>query len=155
MTSESVAQGRPSAVPKPQLHLAGKVCLGFLGVLGVGALAGGGMLIAHPDGSSMGWTVAMLKGSPFPDFLVPGVVLAGLFGVGSFAVAAAGLERVRVAPFLAFAIGCAQMIWILVELAIIGQLSFLHPACFVIGLVIATSAVRWGWPSFRAWREHR
>ena len=155
MTSESIAHGRPAAVPKPPLHLAGKVCIGVLGVLGVGALAGGGMLIADPDGRSMGWSVTMLSGSPFADFLIPGVVLAGLFGIGSFAVAAAGLDHLRVAPFLAFAIGCAQMIWIVAELAIIGQFSFLHPACFAMGLVIAATAVRWGWPTFRAFRESR
>ena len=66
-----------------------------------------------------------------------------------------GLAHVRIAPFLAFAIGCGQMIWIVVELAIIQELSFLHPVCFAIGLVIAASAVPWGWPTFQAWRATR
>jgi hypothetical protein len=75
-----------------------------------------------------------------------------LFGIGSFAIVALGLTRHRIAPFLAFAIGCAQMIWIAVELAIIGELSFLHPTFFVVGLLIAATAVPWGWPTFQAWR---
>ena len=70
-------------------------------------------------------------------------------------VAAMGLLRHRLAPFLAFAIGCGMMIWIVVELAIIKELSFLHPTFFGVGLVIAASAVPWGWPTFQAWRANR
>ena len=61
----------------------------------------------------------------------------------------------RLAPFLAFGIGCAQMIWITVDFAIIQELSFLHPTFFGVGLVIAASAARWGWPTFEAWRAAR
>jgi hypothetical protein len=143
------------AVPRPELGLAGKVCLVLLSVLGVGALAGGIVLATAPDGSGMGFDVAVLAGSPFPDFLVPGLVLAGLFGVGSLVVVAMGLAGLPIAPFLAFAIGCAQMIWIPVELAIIKEFSVLHPTFFAVGLLIAASAARWGWPTFEAWRATR
>jgi hypothetical protein len=152
MTTRPFAVSTAPAIPRPELHLVGKLCVAFLALLGLGALAGGAVLVTDPDGSTMQWTLSMLEGSPFPDFLVPGLILGGLFGVGSSVVAGLGLARVRLAPFLAFAIGCAQMIWIVVELAIIGELSFLHPACFGIGLVIAATSVRWGWPTFRAWR---
>lgn len=141
------------AVPRPELHLAGKLCLVVLALLALGALGGAAFLVTSPDGSAMQWDVSMLAGSPFPDFFVPGLILGGLFGLGSLAVAAMGLARLRIAPFLAFAIGGAQMIWIVVELAIIGQLSFLHPICFGLGLAIAVSAMRWGWPTFQGWRR--
>jgi hypothetical protein len=99
--------------------------------------------------------ISYLAGSPFPDFLAPGLILGGLFGAGSFVVAVMGLRRLRLAPFAAFAIGCGQMIWITVELAIIKELSPLHPICFGIGLGIALSSLRWGWPTFAAWRASR
>jgi len=147
---------RPAAaIPRPELRLSGRVCLVALALLGLGALGGGVVLVANPDGSAMQWNLTMLAGSPFTDFRIPGLILAGLFGVGSYAVVALGLGRRRVAPFLAFAIGVAQMIWIVVELAIIGQFSFLHPACFALGLLIATTSTRWGWPTFEAWRGAR
>ncbi len=152
MTIGTVPARRAPAIPRPELRLAGKVCTAALIFLGIGALGGAAMLIASPDGSAMQWTVAMLAGSPFTDFLVPGLILGGLFGIGSFIVAGLGLRHEPIAPFLAFAIGCAQMVWIMVELAIIGAFSFLHPACFVLGLLIAATAVRWGWPTFEAWR---
>jgi hypothetical protein len=33
------------------------------------------------------------------------------------------------------------------------ELSWLHPAMFTIGLLIAGTAVRWGWPTLEAWRH--
>ncbi len=154
MTALSFAPASPS-IPRPELHLAGWVAVVSLVLLGVGALAGGIALMVAPDGSVMHFDTGLLEGSPFSDFFIPGLILGGLFGVGSLAVAVAGLRHARLAPFVAFAIGCAQMIWIVVQLAIIKELSFLHPTMFVLGLVIAIAAVPWGWPTFRAWRASR
>ena len=152
MATHSVAQRGAATVPRPERHLAGKTCIAFLGLLGLGALAGGIALVAKPDGSVMHFDVSLLAGSPFVDFTVPGLILGGMFGVGSFAVAAMGLARFRAAPFLAFALGCGQMIWIVIELAIIKELSFLHPVCFGLGSIIAASAIPWGWPTLQGWR---
>ena len=155
MTIHALIHPSLAAIPKPELHRAGKVCLAVLLLLGLGALAGGIALVSRPDGSVMKFDVALLAGSPFSDYTFPGLILGGLFGVGSFIVAGMGLARMRAAPFLAFAIGCGQMIWIVVELAIIRELSFLHPVCFGMGLAIAASAVAWGWPTFQGWRTAR
>ena len=121
--------------------------------LGVGALAGGATLVSQPDGSVMKFPPSLLAGSPFTDYFVPGRSWAAFFGLGSFAVAVLGLKGWRVAPFLAFAIGCGQMIWIVVELAIIKELSFLHPVMFGVGLGIAVASVHWGWPTFQVARS--
>jgi hypothetical protein len=155
MTDDSSAAHATGLIPRPELHFAGKACLALLAVLGLGALGGGIGIVMKPDGSAMQWNVNMLAGSPFTDFLIPGLILLLLFGVGSFVVAGLGLARFRIAPFLAFAIGCGQMIWIAVQLAILRQLSFLHPTMFAIGLLIAATAVRWGWPTFAGWRSGR
>jgi len=152
MTTRSLATHRPVNVPHPELHRIGKACVAFLVLLGLGALAGAIALIAKPDGSVMHLDVELLAGSPFTDFAIPGLILGGLFGIGSFVVAGMGVARLRIAPFLAFAIGCGQMIWIAVELAIIKDVSFLHPTFFGVGLLIALTAVPWGWPTFQAWR---
>jgi hypothetical protein len=155
MATGSITARPVAIIPRPELHLAGKACVAFLVLLGLGALAGGIALVAKPDGSVMHFDVSLLAGSPFANFTVPGLILGGLFGIGSFVVAGMGRARFRVAPFLAFAIGCGQMIWIVVELAIIKELSFLHPLFFGVGLAIAVTAVPWGWPTFVAWRATR
>jgi hypothetical protein len=143
------------SIPRPTLNRAGRSVVVLLILLGVGALAGGVALVYKPDGSFMQMPLSMLGGSPFPDFFVPGLILGGVFGLGSFAVAALGLRRWHIAPFLAFAIGCGQMIWIVVEVAIIKGISILHPTFFGIGLAIALISVSWGWPTFQGWRTAR
>jgi hypothetical protein len=155
MTTGTYAHRSIEAIPRPELHAAGKTTIAFLVLLGLGAIAGGIALVVEPDGSVMHFEVATLAGSPFVDYLIPGLILGGLFGAGSLVVATLGLRRSRLAPFLAFAIGCAQMIWIVVELAIIREWSFLHPTFFAVGLVIAVAAVPWGWPTFLGWRASR
>ena len=152
MTTSTAA---PASIPAPAMGRAGRIAVGLLVWLGIGALAGSVALVSKPDGSVMKLPLSMLAGSPFADFLVPGLILGGVFGVGSFAVAFMGLRRWRIAPFLAFAIGCGQMIWIVVELAIINGVSILHPLYFLTGLAIAAAAARWGWPTFRGWRASR
>ncbi len=155
MTSRILPAQRTGDIPRPELRAAGKTAIAFLVLLGLGALAGGIALVSKPDGSVMQFDVSLLAGSPFSDFLIPGLILGGLFGVGSLVVAGLGLRRSTAAPFVAFAIGSAQMIWIVVELAIIKELSFLHPTMFAVGLIIAAASVPWGWPTFQAWRERR
>jgi hypothetical protein len=155
MRAHTFAHPATPTIPRPELHLAGKLTVVFLAILGLGALGGAAFLVSDPDGSSMQWSLSMLDGSPFTDFLIPGLILGGLFGIGSLAVAALGIAHVKLAPFLAFAIGVGQMIWIVVELAMIGEFSFLHPTMFVVGLLIAGFSVPWGWPTFAAWRAER
>jgi hypothetical protein len=155
MSATTSAHAPELETRRPGLGLAGKTTIIGLVLLGIGALAGGLALATAPDGSNMGFDVALLAGTPFSDYLVPGLILGGLFGIGSLVVAFMGLRRMRPAPFLAFGIGCAQMIWIVVELAIIKEFSFLHPVCFGLGLLIATAAVPWGWPTWQAWRGGR
>ncbi len=155
MTSTTMRRPASGGIPRPETRRAAKLALGLLILLGIGALAGGIALVSQPDGSVMQFDTALLAGSPFRDFFVPGLILGGLFGVGSLVVAGLGLRHHRLAPFLAFAIGCGMMIWIVVELAIIKELSFLHPTFFAVGLGIAASAVPWGMPVLRAWRRSR
>jgi hypothetical protein len=155
MSSTTYPRRTAADIPRPELHAAGKTVIALLVVLGLGALGGGIALVSKPDGSVMQFDVAILAGSPFADYLVPGLILGGLFGIGSMAVAVMGIRHARLAPFLAFAIGSAQMIWIVVELAIIKELSFLHPTFFAVGLIIAAAAVPWGWSTLQGWRETR
>ena len=151
--STQVTVPSSASIPRPSMNRAGRATVGLLVLLGLMALAGGIALVAKPDGSVMHLPTSYLDGSPFPDFLIPGLILGTLFGVGSFVVAVMALRAWRIAPFLAFAFGCGQMIWITVELAIIKEVSFLHPLCFAIGLAIALVSVRWGWPTYQAWRN--
>ncbi|MCR9013801.1 hypothetical protein [Aquiflexum gelatinilyticum] len=49
--------------------------LGLHLFLGLGALAGGGMLVLQPDGSLLGMEPGWLAQSPFSSYLIPGFIL--------------------------------------------------------------------------------
>jgi len=57
------------------------VLLVLLMFLGLGALAGGGMLIISPSGKLIGMPLEMLVKSPFKSFLLPGIILFTILGV--------------------------------------------------------------------------
>src|SRR5437588_4306568 len=83
--------------------------------LGLGALFGGGALILAPDGHLLGMPVKLLAGSPFPSFLVPGIILFGLIGVAPLVAAAITLRRQALAPLAAVAVGLTLIGWVSVK----------------------------------------
>jgi hypothetical protein len=75
--------GRPvRPAPRQGRGLAGRALVGLELVTGIAGLAGGVLLAAAPDGSLLRADPSVLVGSPFGDWRVPGVLLAGLVGGG-------------------------------------------------------------------------
>ena len=111
------------------------ILLVLLVAQGLGGLAGGLSLSVRPDGSIMQMSTSLLDGSPFHDFLIPGLILMLVLGVLPL-VAAVGLWLGRRwAWYAAFVVGCGLMIWILVEITIIPY-DVLQPIFGGVGLLI-------------------
>jgi len=103
---------------------------------GISGVAGGVSLVAAPDGRIMQMPVSYLDGSPFSDYLIPGLILLLMLGVFPLVVLAGLWLRPRPAWYGAFAVGCGLIIWILVEVLII-PLSALQAFFGVVGVLIA------------------
>ena len=71
---------------RPLPRLAGWLLVALLAFWGVGAIGGGAFLASAPDGSNIGFELDLLEGTPFPDFLIPGLILFSL-GVAAVALA--------------------------------------------------------------------
>lgn len=110
--------------------------------IGLGAIGGGLMLIMDPSGNAMGLPVDMLQGFPFPDFLIPGLFLFTVNGLGSMVGAGLSLARSRYAPEAAVLLGAILVAWILIQLAIIKSVHWLHILYFVLGFVELTLGLR-------------
>lgn len=98
-------------------------------------------LLTAIDGSNLGMTTEILRGTPFHDFLVPGVLLLFANGVLPTIVVVAALWRVPWASWGHLVVGCTLMGWIACQIALVGYLSPLQPIYFAIGATIAVLAL--------------
>ena len=113
-------------------------------ILGVGALFGGGALVLAPDGHLLSMPTALLAGSPFRDYLVPGAILFAVIGVGPLIAAALAYLRVPVAPLAATAAGAALMGWIVVEMVVLaGWGSLAWSFYLLLGAAITGAGLWW------------
>jgi hypothetical protein len=134
------------------------IVLQFL--LGLGALGGGGVLIAAPDGSIIQIPLSILEFSPFHNFLIPGIILFTSLGLFPIAIAYSlwQLPAWRWPDFLnpfrgmhwswaaSLAAGVILLIWITVEVLMLRSVEFLQVFYFTWGclliLLTLTASVR-------------
>ena len=114
-------------------------------LLSVGALGGGLVLMVAPRGEIMPLPLSALAGSPFDTYLVPGLILFGVLGLGPLVAARLAWLRQPVAPTAAFVVGAGLLIWVAVEVAIIGYSNEppLQAIYAILGVAILLVAVRW------------
>ena len=81
-----------------------------------------------------------LDGSPFHSFFVPSLFLFVVIGGGMLVATVVWLRKSRLAPWVSLGMGGLLMLWIVVQVAIIGFVSPLQPISFIAGAAIATLA---------------
>jgi hypothetical protein len=90
-------------------------------VQAVGAIGGGIGLVRDPI-DNIGMPLSMLEGSPFKDYLIPGIILLVVVGIFALFVWAGLLRRWKPAWWLSLASGGGLVVWIIVEAAMLGYL---------------------------------
>ena len=131
--------------PREPLSRWAKGLLGLELLLSVGALAGGLVLILAPRGEIMPLPVSALAGSPFDTYLGPGLILFGVLGLGPLVAARLTWLRHSWAPLAAFIVGVALLIWVAVEIAIIGYSNEPPLQAIYLGLGVAITVGAIGW----------
>jgi hypothetical protein len=114
-------------------------------VLGIGALAGGLILMLAPRGEILPLPLSALAGSPFDTYFVPGMILFGVLGFGPLAAARLAWMHHPLGPVAAFIVGAGLLIWVAVEVAIIGYSNEppLQAIYGILGVAIVLVAIRW------------
>jgi hypothetical protein len=124
--------------------------IALLVFIGVGAIISGAMLFIAPDGHLFQWTTEQLTGTPFSNYLIPGLILFTLLGLFPLFVSYGllrkpnwhwpetinPLKKQHWAWTASWAAGIIMLIWIGTETVLLGLISFLQTVIAVYGLLI-------------------
>jgi hypothetical protein len=96
-------------------------------------------------GEIMPLPLAALAGSPFDTYLGPGLILLTVLGLGPLIAARLAWNQHPLAPVGAFVVGVALLVWVAVEIAIIGYSNEppLQAIYLILGAVITVVALGW------------
>ncbi len=107
---------------------------GLLLLVAINALGGGVYGLTGAKDVPTTW----LEGSPFHDYVIPSIILLVIVGGSSFLGAFAVLRKHRLRHKAAVACSIIMLLWISVQLAIIGFVSWLQPAIIIMAVLILT-----------------
>jgi hypothetical protein len=77
----------------------------------------------------------MLKYSPFSDFLIPGIVLLIINGLGSIAGSVSSFRLFHYAAEIALALGAFLVAWIIIQVYWIHSFHWLHALYLSLGII--------------------
>ncbi len=102
--------------------------------VGIGAIFGGSAAIINPEGP-LGITVDALKNSPFNNFLIPGIILFTIIGLGNIFSALMFRFKSKFQGYISGVFSGALVIWIVVQCIMLETVVFLHILYFMIGVI--------------------
>ena len=108
----------------------------LLGIVALNAFGGGYYALSGAEGVPVEW----LEASPFSNYIVPGILLLVVVGGSAALGAVAVFARMRSARLAALAAGIILLVWIVVQVSIIGYVSWLQPTMAVVALLIVALA---------------
>lgn len=113
-----------------------RILFGLHAFVGIGAMGGGMMAILFPEGPG-GMPLDALNNSPFHDYLIPGIILFLIIGVGNVACALSMHFKSKYQGYISSVFSWALVIWIIVQCIMLRVIVSLHVIFFLIGLVEA------------------
>jgi hypothetical protein len=134
---------RPMQRPpsRPPIPRSVKVLAAIELITGAMALVGGVLLAIRPDGSLLNANPAALRDSPFSDYRWPGILLAGLVGIGFLIVGLWVLRAGRAAAELSIVAGIGLVVFEVAERFWLG-FQVLEVVFVLVGGAVIGSALR-------------
>jgi hypothetical protein len=135
--------------PRKQGGIAFQSLVALLLFVGLTAIAGGIGLIVDPSGSMLRIPITWIEGSPFNNYLIPGVILLAVLGVFPLAVAYGLRKRLRWSWYGALLVGAMLIVWLAVQVLVVGYqpappLQFVYgvAACLILFLSLTPGVLR-------------
>lgn len=111
-------------------------------LVGLSAVAGGLCLLSAPRGGGiLQLPLSLLDGSPFSDYVIPGLVLCLVVGGSNVAAAIPALLEAPAAIFAALIAGAIGAGWIAAEVAFIGYHTWAQVLYFFLGILTMALAL--------------
>jgi len=101
----------------------------------LGAIPAGISMIFTPDGSKVGMSTSILQNSPFNNFLIPGIVLLVVNGLLNIVGAVYSFMRYGNFHLIGLLLGGFLIIWICIQIYLIGFIHVLQPVFLAIGII--------------------
>lgn len=103
-------------------------------IITISAIFGGGAMLIDPSGTNQGISIETLKNTPFDDFLIPGLILFIMFGLGGLITTIIVMKKIKGYPFLTISMGFALSLFISVEILMLKDVHFLQIIYAIIGI---------------------
>lgn len=102
--------------------------------VGLGALVGGSAAVLDPV-HPLGISTEVLRNGPFTDFLIPGLFLAFVLGLGNLVVGVLVYRHGRWHELTSGLWGCFLVGWIVVQCWVLWAVTALHVVYFALGVL--------------------
>ena len=111
--------------------------ISLLFILGILALYGGLSFISDPSGKSIQISIDVLDGTPFNDFLIPGIILILANGFLSLLIAVLTIKRTKHYQWFIILQGCILIGWLTAELIFNIEmfLPIMHYPLYTVGIL--------------------
>lgn len=127
-----------------------KSTLTFLGIfqslVAIAAIPAGISMLLAPDGSGVGMSTDILENAPFKNFLIPGLFLVFINGMGHAMGAILSFKASAQTGRWAMGLGLLLIGWISLQIYFIGLRHFLQPLFFGLGAMEFFLGLRYGLP---------
>ncbi len=114
----------------------------LLSFIAVTATLSGLLMISKPDGGLINLSPSLLDGTPFKNFLVPGILLAVIVGGANLLAVVFNMQLHPNRYYWAMAGGIIISGWIVMQMILINAVYWLHFLYLVIGIIIILLAHR-------------
>jgi len=103
--------------------------------VGLGAVVGGMLFVLFPSGRVLKMPLSLLEGSPFSNFFIPGVILFLINGIGQLWAGMLSFKRHPWSGHAGAVFGMGLIIWIFVQVSLIGGGHWLQYIYFFLGVI--------------------